>query len=530
VNGWDRILVAARAQRDVFNLASAAPRASQRTLLWQILRSNAGTEFGRAHRFEDIRSVEEFRSRVPIRSYEELGPWLDRVSAGQAGVLTREPVIAFEETGGSRAGRKLVPYTSSSLLAFRAAVLPWLADLADRRPAAFAGKAYVAISPAARRPRSVGGIPVGLASEGAYLGEDLASALMSVLVVPPMADLVEVDEWRFATLTCLLASPDLTMVSVWSPTFLIGLLDAVPRLAEPLLGAIRNGMFGMPPDPGRARDVEAALARNPIDTARLWPRLDTVSAWTDGPSRFYAQRLVEMFPHASVQPKGLLATEGAVTTPCTASCTASWPVPALNSAFLEFIDDAGRPLLCDELHEGHSYRVVLTNPGGFYRYDLGDRLRCRGHSGQLPLLEFIGRDTTSDMVGEKLSESFVSEALSSIDRVACLAPRATAKPFYELLVETRRGGSSQPVAALVDERLCANPQYAYARRVGQLGPVVLRDVDRLLDRYTSAQVRRGRRLADIKPPTVIYDAGVYATLINQVDSGISGYQPSLLPA
>ena len=38
-----------------------------------------------------------------------------------------------------------------------------------------------------------------------------------------------------------------------------------------------------------------------------------------------------------------------------------------------------RRRLCDELRDGADYRVVMTTPGGLYRYDLGDRLRCHGH-------------------------------------------------------------------------------------------------------------------------------------------------------
>ena len=489
----------------------------------QILEANAGCEFGCAHGFEAIGSIEEFRSRVPIRTYEGLRPWLDRVADGETSVLTREPVIAFEETGGSTSGRKLIPYTSSSLLAFRAAVLPWLANLAERRPAAFAGRAYVAISPVARQPHSIGGVPVGVDTEGAYLGADLVPAFMKVLAVPPsVAGQTDIDEWRFATLAHLLAAADLTIISIWSPTFMIGLLDAIPRHAERLMRVVRDGAFGLLPGAARAQDVDAALARTPIDTQRLWPRLDTVSAWADGTSRVYANRLAEMLPHAVLQPKGLLATEGAVTMPG----TASWPVPALSSAFLEFIDDAGRALLSDELREGDTYRVVLTNPGGFYRYDLGDRLRCRGHAGSLPLLEFVGRDVMSDLLGEKLSKSFINEALSAIGSPACLAPRGTARPFYELLVDASHGGRPEPIAALIDERLCTNPQYAYARRIGQLGSVELRAVDRLIDRYMCAEVQRGRRLADIKPPVLIKDARTYAALTNYVDSEISGFHAS----
>jgi hypothetical protein len=511
LNGWGQILAAARSERDVFELACAAPRASQGALLRRILEANTNSDFGRAHHFGMIGSLEEFRARVPIRDYDEFVPWLDRIAGGEASVLTTEPVIAFEETGGTRSGRKLVPYTSSSLRAFRAAVLPWLSTLAERRPGAFAGKAYVAISPMARRPRRMAGIPVGLASEGAYLGADLIAAFVDVLAVPPaVAGLTDVDEWRFATLAHLLASADLTIVSIWSPTFLIGLLDAIPGLAEPLARAICDGTTGIAADPVRAKCIDAALARIPIDTERLWPRLDTVSAWASGASRFYARRLAEMLPHSVLQPKGLLATEGAVTT----DCCLSWPVPALTSAVLEFIDEAGTSHLCDELRVGECYRVLMTNHSGFYRYDLGDRLCCRGYAGPLPMLEFVGREVTIDLVGEKICEAFISEALSRVDGAACLAPRPMGRPFYELLIESRQA-SGQPLAAsVVDEYLCANPQYAYARRIGQLGPVVMRKVDGLFDRYMRAALLPDRRLSDVKPPTLIDDARIYAAIIN----------------
>lgn len=517
MSGWRVVLDAARAEHALFDRARATPRASQAALLAEILAANADTDFGRTHGFADIHTIDDFRARVPIRPYDALRPWLDRVAAGETGVLTSEAVIAFEETGGSTAGGKLVPYTASSLRAFRAAVLPWLADLAGRRPGAFAGEAYVSVSPATRAPRMVAGIPVGMASEGAYLGEDLVPAFLEVMAVPAsVGHLSDVDDWRLATLTALARCPDLTLISVWSPTFLIALLDAMPRLAETLLRALHD-------EPERARDVRTALARAPVDTALLWPRLDTVSAWADGTSRPYARRLQDMLPHARLQPKGLLATEGAVTTPC----SSSWPVPALTSAFLEFIDANGRPLLCDELRAGESYRVVMTNAGGFYRYDLGDRLLCHGYEGALPLLEFVGRDVASDLVGEKLTEPFVCDALTLVAGTACLAARAAARPHYILLMDTSDRDTARCAAATIERRLRSNPQYDYARKIGQLEPVACEMVDHLLERYLRLGARRGRRLADIKPPALITDAAILEALINPVDGGSSAFRPPL---
>jgi GH3 auxin-responsive promoter len=514
VSAWDEILRAARAEHAAFDRAAVDPRATQWILLSQILAANAETDFGRTHGFADIRSINQFRAQVPVRPYEEFRPWLNRVAGGEAGVLTSEAVIAFEETGGSTSGGKLIPYTASSLLAFRAAVLPWLAALADRRPGAFAGKAYVAVSPATRPPRKIGAIPVGMASEGAYLGADLIPAFMTVMAVPAsVGSITDVEQWRFATLVSLLACAELTIVSVWSPTFFIGLLEAIPRLAEPLIRAVHNGDAHAACAPERARTIEKALACSPVDAPLLWPRLDTVSAWASGSSRPYARRLEELLPQAYLQPKGLLATEGAITTPC----ASSWPVPALASAFLEFVDETGERLLCDELQAGASYRVVMTNAGGFYRYDLGDRLRCHGYEDSLPLLEFIGREIASDLVGEKLSEHFISETLTLVDGTACLVPRAVARPHYALLVDARGRGALPSTAALVEQRLRANPQYDYARKIGQLDPVALHPVDGLLDRYLRFETLRGRRLSDIKPPTLIRDSATYEALTNHVD-------------
>jgi len=116
-------------------------------------------------------------------------------------------------------------------------------------------------------------------------------------------------------------------------------------------------------------------------------------------------------------------------------------------------------------------------------------------------------------VGEKLSEDFVSAALGHLGDSACLAVRTTATPFYELLIDAPADADLAPHAGLIEGRLRANPQYAYARALGQLGPVAPRAVAGLLDRYTRAQARRGCRLGDIKPPVLIGDAAAYDALI-----------------
>jgi hypothetical protein len=111
------------------------------------------------------------------------------------------------------------------------------------------------------------------------------------------------------------------------------------------------------------------------------------------------------------------------------------------------------------------------------------------------VLEFLGRgELTSDLVGEKLGEPFVERCLEGIEGFRMVAP-GTEGDGYLLLVE--RG--SRADVARVERRLCGNPQYAHARRLGQLEPLRLVEVRDLFDRYVDLQLQRGQRLGDVKP-------------------------------
>lgn len=487
MSGWRSIATAAARPTAALGAALRDPRTAQLHLLQRLLSENADTQFGKAHGFSAVRTPEDFRHAIPIRTYEELEPWIRATAAGEANVLTAEPAIAFERTGGSTSGGKLIPYTANLLASFRVAVLPWLGSLLERRPAIAEGRAYVSVSPAARAPEQTsGGLPVGLPSEGAYLGADLAQAFSEVLVNGAAAASASgIAEWQAATLRDLVMAEDLTLVSVWSPTFLARLLNGLAADPDLVLRQLRD-------EPRAAGRLLAALRGRTLQTDVLWPRLDTISCWTDGASKVHAENLAARFPHVLIEPKGLLSTEGAITLPFG---FADGNVVALNSAFIEFIDSAGEAGLADELEAGRSYRVVMTTPGGLYRYDIGDRVHCTGHARRSPLLRFAGRaGLVSDMVGEKLTEDFVSGVLTDMPCAAMLAARPSPRPHYELWVDSEDG----PDGARIDARLRANPQYAYARDLGQLD--VIRRVVKpgFVQALHEDRVRKGRRLGDLK--------------------------------
>ena len=483
---WETILVAAREERNRYADALADPRRAQMALLRQILADNATCPFGIAHGFGQITTLEEFRARVSVGSYASVAKEIELTAQTGAATLTSERPVAFERTGGSSAGSKLIPYPPAMLAAFRSAILVWLHDLAERIPAMTQGSFYASISPVTRQAEvTPGGVPVGLPSDAAYLGEDLAAPFMKLLAVPPeLGAIADAAQWQVATLAALIEAEDLSFISIWSPTFLIALMESLPNHWK----AIGEALTPI----ARAR-FDRAWHGEQLDTAALWPRLACISCWTAGPSAGFARQLSALFPHAAIDPKGVLATEAPITLTFGSDACA---VPALTSCFVEFFDDAGKPHLCDKLEVGETYRAVITTPGGFYRYDIGDLFECRAMQGGVPELEFVGRaGLTCDLVGEKLDDGFVSPLVACLPVPAIMAPRADRRG-YELISDC--ADLAQTDIDNLEQALCENPQYAYARRMGQIESIVPRFVATMSHRLIANGIAAGRSMGDIK--------------------------------
>ena len=172
-------------------------------------------------------------------------------------------------------------------------------------------------------------------------------------------------------------------------------------------------------------------------------------------------------------------------------------VAALTSSFIEFRDSAGQFWLTGELVVGETYDVILTTEGGLYRYDIGDRVQCVSKKGPIEQLIFVGRaGAFSDLVGEKLDESFVAGILGELSLHAVLVTKTEPHPHYELLVDS---SDLPPEAQMVEAALCRNPQYSYARKLGQLGPLRLISAPGFMAEEAEQRARNGQRLGDVKP-------------------------------
>ena len=529
-----------------FRAALREPRATQGALLTRALSANAATAFGRAADFAAILSapslpdrIAAYQHRVPVRSYDDFDPFVARIAAGERGVLTMEATVRLTPSSGSTAAAKLLPQTNTSAREWGCAVDAWIADLYWSTPALLRGPAYWSITPSVsfeavvearfgrgtRQPT----VPIGFDDDSAYLGGVRQRLVDAILAVPNEVRLIaDPDAFRYATLLFLVRARTLRLLSVWHPSFLLQLLEAMPAWFASIVDDIARGSLNAPGPlaPEVRRRLQRHLRRDPrragdlrrltdVSPAAVWPHLSLVSCWHDGPAKPYADRLRHVLPHAAMQPKGLMATEGIVSIPF----GGRHPL-AIGSHFLEFIDAAGRPRLADELSTGDQYDVVLTTGGGLYRYALGDRIRVTGWVEATPSIEFVGRsDRVSDRFGEKLSDGFVTGVLAQIfaagrpPRFAMLAPEPTAAGIaYTLLVEPD-GALPDHLERSLEQALRQNPHYAWCVDLGQLHPARVVRVGPHADRaYLDACVARGQRLGDVKPASLQRDGGWEARL------------------
>lgn len=91
------------------------PIKTQEKVLMQLVNKAKNTVFGRDHDFANIKSYADFVSRVPIRDYEGLRPYVDRVVAGEADILWQGKPLYFSKTSGTTSGVKYIPISKESM-------------------------------------------------------------------------------------------------------------------------------------------------------------------------------------------------------------------------------------------------------------------------------------------------------------------------------------------------------------------------------------------------------------------------------
>lgn len=91
------------------------PHQTQEKVFQELIEKAKNTVFGKDHDFENIRDFKDFTERVPVRDYEQLRPYVDRMVAGEENILWPGKPLYFAKTSGTTSGAKYIPLTKESM-------------------------------------------------------------------------------------------------------------------------------------------------------------------------------------------------------------------------------------------------------------------------------------------------------------------------------------------------------------------------------------------------------------------------------
>ncbi|WP_128545561.1 GH3 auxin-responsive promoter family protein [Larkinella soli] len=92
------------------------PGEVQQGIFTHLIRKGRATEWGRSHHYDSIRSVRDYQERVPISSYEDLYPYIERVMRGEQKLLWPSTIHWFSKSSGTTNARsKFIPVSQEAL-------------------------------------------------------------------------------------------------------------------------------------------------------------------------------------------------------------------------------------------------------------------------------------------------------------------------------------------------------------------------------------------------------------------------------
>jgi hypothetical protein len=406
---------------------------TQAALLETIVRRNRDTAFGTEHGFRDISGIAEYRRRVPIRQWTELGPYIDQVVQGRPDILTSEPPILYHWTTGTTGTPKMIPFTRSCEAATKQTLRIWLYAALLDNPRLLDRRVFALINPGIEGYTDAHA-PYGSVSGNLYfrLPRFVRQAYSSTYDAYHIEDLPS----RFYTLLRFALDGNCSFAVTGNPSGLRTVFEMADRMSELLIRDIHDGTlsarFDVPahvraaaindlaPNPGRARALaeakEASGALRPID---YWPELEVIGCWLGGSMGHFAPSLREWCgDRFQFRDIGYMASEGIFSIPLGNGSPDS--ALALHSAVFEFIPeadfghDAAPVLLAHELEAGRNYQVVVTTTGGLYRYAINDVVRVTEMEGGSPRIRFLYKgDNVQNIQGEMVSVDHVMAAMSA---------------------------------------------------------------------------------------------------------------------
>lgn len=383
----------------------------------RLMTSARDTEWGKKYEYRSLKSFREFQERVPISTYEELYPYLERVMKGEQFVLWSSPIHWFAKSSGTTNARsKYIPVSRESLQECHyMGGKDMMAFLIDNKPdtKVFEGKGL-----------SVGGSLSANPITGEFNCGDVSAVVMKNL--PPWAQYIRTPQLEVA------------LMAGWE--------EKIEQMAQLTANENVTSMLGVPT--WALVLIEKILELTGKSNAlEVWENFEV---FIHGAVAFQPYRELfrhKIFPSGSVRYLEVYnASEGFFGLQDDLSLTDEMLLMLDYGVFYEFIpaEEADQPhpktLQLGEVELGKNYALVISTNAGLWRYKIGDTVRFTSRDPYR--IKISGR--TKHFINAFGEEVIVENAEVGITR-ACEATGAeiadyTAAPVY---MDSGRAGSHE---------------------------------------------------------------------------------------
>lgn len=427
-------------------------------------------------------SYEAFILKNPVSDYSFFQSQFENV--------LKEGQVKCVPTSGSTNAIKWIPYTDKFKKELWQATGPWLFDLYDRYPEIKNGKHFWSMS----------WLPDNLRSQIKTNDLEVFSFFERILMKKTMAlneSDVNQESLHQAMLVSTLAliNKNVTVISVWSPTFLLEMLQLIFSEKDYF---IKNSNSHISSTLKKYSEVNMNLCRE------VFPRLKLISCWDTGASEFLGKEIKKLFPNVYFQGKGLWSTEGVVTIPFLEKHVLSY-----RSHFYEFECVETKKIYPSwGIRKNKIYSVILTTSSGLIRYRLNDLVLVYDFLGQVPCLKFIGRDKEIDLVGEKLNhlvfKKLIEDLKHELDIIGfSFVAKSFPHPSYFLILDKIYEKRKDEVIVFLENKLLTNFHYRLAREANQLSRIEIEFSTNPMDTYLKYQAKKIEIQGNIKIEPVI---------------------------
>lgn len=386
----------------------------QENLLKSLVKSAKNTEFGKEHGFESIQSYDDFKKQIPIRDYEEISSYINKIKEGKHNILWKGKPIYFAKTSGTTSGIKYIPITKDSISnhidTARDALLCYMAQTGN---SLFANGKMIFLSGSPELER-IAGIPTGRLS--GIVNHHIPRYLRSNQLPSYETNCIEDWEMKLDKIVEETINEDMTLIS-GIPPWMQMYFDRLMQVSGKKVGELFKNLSvlvygGVNFEPYKNRIFES-IGRK-VDSIELFPASEGFFAFQDKP-----------------ESEGLLLN--------TDSGIFYEFVPAE-----EIFDTNPTRLSLRDVKQNINYALIVSNNAGLWSYNLGDtikfvstnpyRIIVTGRTKHF--ISAFGEHVIAEEVEQALTHAANEEGIKIVEfTVAPLVAQNDGKSFHEWFIE-----------------------------------------------------------------------------------------------